>query len=250
MKKHELPVELPEAVRMNAERYISSLRELDEENLVSIVLYGSAARGEYVDGVSNINLLVVLRDDHIGQVKRMAEVSRQARKRHKIEPRFLSLEMIKTASDVLPIAFLDMQRCYWLLLGEDVLKDIMIEKHNLRYQCEYQLRFDFLRMRHVYLFTIHDSEMMADRLVRSFTHFLHLLKYIYLLHGEDFPLKHEDVIMGAKPRFGLNDDLMRRILDLKLNHKRVRRQEVETLFEGYLDLLQDSIRLVDDLEGS
>ena len=48
--------------RQRAEEFAGRLREAFGERLISVVLYGSAARGDYREGVSNINLLVVVRD--------------------------------------------------------------------------------------------------------------------------------------------------------------------------------------------
>lgn len=241
----EIPAGLPQAARSGLERYITSLRELFGENLISIILYGSAVRDDYTAGISNLNVQVVLQDARIEEAKKAAGVSRRARDKHAIEPRFMSLEAIKTASDVLPIAFLDMQERYIVLYGEDVLEDVVIERRNLRFQIEYQLRFILLRMRNRFLFSHHDWNLMASRLARSFTNFLHLLKSVYRLLEEEPPVHPEEIVARSAERFGLDHQLMSQILDLKLKRRRFGREEVETLFEGYLDLLQDVIQVVD-----
>lgn len=241
---------LPQAIRPGLEGYVASLDELFGEDLISVVLYGSAVRGDYVAGVSDVNILVVLRDARARAIKKAARASRLARNKHAIEPRFMSLETIETASDVLPIAFLDMQEHYVVLHGEDVLRDVVIDRHNLRFQCEYQLRFNLLRMRNLFVFSSHDRDRMALRLARSFTSFLHLLKSVYRLLGESPPIHPEEIVARSTERFGLDRELMSQILDLKLKRRRFSREEVESLFEGYLDLLHDVIRLVDQMETS
>jgi len=243
----ELLARLPPAARSALEKYVASLRELFGGNLLSIALYGSAARDDYAPGVSDLNVLIVLQDAHIQHVKKAAAITRRARERHAIEPRFMSLEMIQDASDVLPIAFLDMQEHYILLHGQDVLKDVVIEQRNLRAQCEYQLRFILLRMRNLYLFLSHDRTLMTRQLTNSFTSFLHLLKSLYRLQGEQPPTRHEQIIVRSAERFGLDQKAMAQMLDLKLKRKRFSRQEVEALFEGYLDLLEDTSSIVDKL---
>jgi hypothetical protein len=160
----------------------------------------------------------------------------------------MSLETIRTASDVLPMAFLDIQERYTVLYGPDVLEGMIIERYNLRFQCEYQLRFILLRMRNLYLFSYHDQELMAARLSRSFTSFLHLLKSLYRLLGETPPVHLEDVIARSAERFSLDYELMSQLLDLKRKQRRFRFQEIESLFEGYLDLLYDVVRIVDGME--
>jgi predicted nucleotidyltransferase len=245
--KRELPAGLPQAARSGLESYANSLRKLFGENLNSIVLYGSAARDDYVAGSSDLNVLVVLQDAHIKQVRKAANISRRARDKHSIEPRFMSLETLRTASDVLPIAFLDMQEQYSVLYGEDALQEVVVERRNLRFQCEYQLRFILLRMRNLFLFSSHDRNLMASRLSRSFTTFLHLLKSVYRLLEEEPPVRREEIVARSAERFGLDRELMDQLLDLKLKRRRFSREEVESLFEGYLDLLYDVIGVVDKM---
>jgi len=241
-----LPEGLPGAARLALERYISSLGELYGPNLLAVILYGSAARDDYVPGASNLNLLVVLQAARIEQVKKAAAVSRQARDKHGIEPRFMSLLMLKTASDVLPIAFLDMQEDYIVLHGEDVLKDIVIERRNLRYQVEYQLRFLLLRMSNQYLLASQDRDLLASHLNRSFTVFLHLLKSVFRLLGERPPARHGEIIARSAERFGLDRGMMELLLELKRG-RRFRQEDVEALFETYVDLLYDVILVVDGI---
>lgn len=243
----QLPVKLRPVTRSALERYVATLRRLYAENLVSVALYGSAACDDYVPDVSDINLLVILQDAHIKQVKLAADVSRQMRDKHAIEPRFMSLEMIKAASDVLPIAFLDMQEHYILLYGQDALKDVVIERGHLRGQIEYQLRFTLLRMRNLYLFSSQDQALMTRQLTTSFTNFLHLLKSLFRLRGEEPPARHEHIITRSVERLGLKGELLAQLLDLKLKRKRFNREQVEALYEGYLDLLEDTCATVDKL---
>jgi len=229
------------------ENYVKSLSELYGEDLISIILYGSAARDDYVAGVSNINILVVLEDAQIKEIKKARDISRQARNKFSIEPRFMSLETITIASDVLPIAFLDMQEQYSVLHGQDVLREITIERRYLKYQCESRLRFILMRMRNFYLFFSRDQKIMSARLVESFTYFLHLLKSIYRLQGDEPPIRQEEIVTRSAKRFNLDGNLMGKILDLKRKQRRFSREEVETLFEGYIDLIYDTIQLVDKI---
>jgi len=242
----EIAAMLPQSVQAGLDSYVTSLHTLYGDNLLSVILYGSAARGDYIAGVSDLNVLIVLRDAHIQQVKLAADLSIQARDKHAIEPRFMSLETIETASDVLPIAFLDMQEQYVVLHGDDVLNQVVIERRNLRFQCEYQLRFMLLRMRNLYLFSRRDQRLMAAHLSRSFTSLLHLLRSLYRLLDEPPPTHMEEVIARSAERFGLDHQLMGELLNLKRKQKRFHIEGVESLFEGYLDLLYDLIQVVDN----
>lgn len=243
-----IPADLPEKMQSGVARYLESLQEVFSDNLLSVLLYGSAARGEYVPGVSDLNLLVVLKDARTREVKKVADASKRAWDKYGIQPRFMSLETIRTASDVLPIAFLDIKEKYLLLFGEDVFQDVVIERKNLRYQCEYQLRFVLLRMRNRYVFSYGDPKRMASQLTASFTNFLYLLKSLFWLVGEEAPGRFTEVMSRSAERFGLDLQLMQEILELKRSPRSFNQEKIESLYEGYLDLLYDLTAVVDKME--
>ena len=52
---------LPQGFKRNIDEFVGSLRKLYSDDLVCVILYGSAASGELTEVHSNINLLVVLK---------------------------------------------------------------------------------------------------------------------------------------------------------------------------------------------
>ena len=47
---------------------VNGLRDLFADDLVSVILYGSAASGDYVPGKSDINFMIVVTDEGIGRI--------------------------------------------------------------------------------------------------------------------------------------------------------------------------------------
>lgn len=246
-KMTELPEALPKRFHSGLRDYIASLKDLFGENLISVILYGSAARDDHTRGISDLNILILLNDARIREIKKAAAACRHARKKYSVESRFMSLDTIKSASDVLPMAFLDMQEEYNVLYGKDLLKDIVIDHKNLRLQCEYQLRQTMMRLRNFYLFSPGSHKLTRSMLTRSFTSFLHLLKSIFRLLGEKPPLHKNDIVKQSVDRFNLNRNVMEDLLALKMKQRHFRQTETASLLEDYIDLLYDFIGYVDKL---
>lgn len=246
-KMTELPESLPGRVHSGLRQYIQALESLFGENLISVILYGSAARDDHVKGISDLNILILLNDARIRNVKKAASICRNARDKYAVESRFMSLDTIQSASDVLPMAFLDMQEEYKVLYGKDLLKGIAINHENLRMQCEYQLRYSMMNLRHFYLFSSGNHKRMQSVLVRSFTSFLHLLKSLFRLLGEKPPLHKNEIVDLSVDRFSLDRQVMEDLLALKMNQRRFRQNQLITLFEAYIDLLYGLIQYVDKL---
>ena len=54
---------MPQGFKRNIDEFVGSLRKLYSDDLVCVILYGSAASSELTEVHSNINLLVVLKKD-------------------------------------------------------------------------------------------------------------------------------------------------------------------------------------------
>ncbi|MFB0533745.1 MAG: nucleotidyltransferase domain-containing protein [Anaerolineae bacterium] len=236
---------LPSEARKGLEDFSQSLQETLGDNLAAVILYGSAALGDYIPGHSDLNVLVVLDDASVGKLKQAAKVVQQARRKRAIEPRFMSAEEMRRATDVLPISFLDMQENYAMLHGRDALAHLVISHENLRLQCESQLRVILLRMRHRFLYAIRDRQRLRTILSESFTKFLHILKTLYRLEGETPPTGKADIVAGAAERYGLDRDALTGLLELKLETRRFSQKELEELFEGYLSIVKAVTTQVD-----
>src|SRR3989338_5203534 len=116
---------LPQGLKKNADEFVAALRKFYSDDLVCVILYGSAASGELTEAHSNINLLVVLKKTDLPAL----EVSRRLvnhPSHRRIEPLFLTREYILDSSDVFPLEFLGMKDNHLCLYGPDVLKEVQI----------------------------------------------------------------------------------------------------------------------------
>src|SRR4029079_13451439 len=82
------------------------------EELISMVLYGSAATGDYHEKHSDLNVLCVLKEIEISQLERAAETLAWWMKQGQPAPVLLSVEEIERGADAFTIEFLDMRENY------------------------------------------------------------------------------------------------------------------------------------------
>ena len=101
--------------------YAKQLEGIFGSGLISLIVYGSAASGEFIDEHSDVNLLVVLDDDSLANLEKVSVLVNQ-KKFSRFIPVFFTQNYIKASSDVFPIEFLDMQENYALIFGKDVLQ--------------------------------------------------------------------------------------------------------------------------------
>lgn len=128
-----------------ARQFSASVRGVLEDRLESVVLYGSVARGEYIDGVSDINVMVLLDDIGARSLSALAPVVRSYRKK-RVHPIVVEHREWARAADVFAIELTEMQEWHDLLHGRDPLIGLLVQPSLLRLQAERELRGKLLQL--------------------------------------------------------------------------------------------------------
>jgi len=157
--------------------FISRLRLASGENLESVILYGSAADGEFHPDFSNINLLCVLREASFSALVAIAPALEWWTKQKHHEPLVLTHEELETSIDVFSIELLDMQQRHHVLFGADVLSGLKIPMHLHRAQLEYELRAKLILLRERLLLSANDKKQLWDLMLRSLSTFTTLFRH-------------------------------------------------------------------------
>lgn len=224
--------------------FTRNLEGIYGEELISVVLYGSGASGEFIESRSNLNLLVVLKDDSPGRLKMASGLARKPKFKC-INPLFLSREYINNSLDVFPIEFLDMKENYSVLSGEDLLKDISVDTRNLRFQCEQELKLKLIRLRQLFLLESANNPLLRQALFKAITSAMHILRNIIRLKGRQPPYLKDKILEEAASIFRIDKDCWSRILGAKNNRIKLAGGEIEDLFTGFLKDLENLAEAVD-----
>src|SRR2546428_4472574 len=108
--------------------------------LRSVVLFGSAARGDHHPAASDLNVIVVLESLDPSTLEALAPaVRRFVRKGHPI-PRLFSPGLIAASADSFPIEFVDIRGGHVVLHGDDPFGSVAIARDNLRLQLEREIK--------------------------------------------------------------------------------------------------------------
>src|SRR5581483_9383459 len=133
------------------DEFVKRIRDAGGPNLQSIILYGSAASGDFHSDLSDINLLCIVHDTSLRVLEALAPVIKWWTRRQPSSPLFMTRNELERSSDVFAIEFLDMRQRYRVLYGDDVLKDLDISMAHHRAQLEYELREKLLLLRQKFL---------------------------------------------------------------------------------------------------
>lgn len=138
---------LPAAARPAIQELASGLVAAAADNLAALVVYGSAARGGFEEGLSDIDVIIVLRDTALPQLVALSQPLLQARFKARIEAMVLKLQEIPEASDVFPLFYDDIRSRHVVVVGSDPFASLTISDTHRRLRIEQELREARIRMR-------------------------------------------------------------------------------------------------------
>jgi hypothetical protein len=241
---------LPTKVKEFVEPYATKLIQIHQDNLKCIMVYGSATQYEdFVPKRSNINLLVILGEINIQDLKKSAKLVTKGEQKKKIIPLFLTLRHINTSSDVFPIEFLEMKENNTLIYGEDVFKEVEISDGNIRLQCEEQLKGKLIRLRQAYLELGAKHRALEQLMIDSLTSLMPILRNLIRLKGKkEPPIKKRQIISTLSEEYDIAKSPLLKILESKLGITRLAKDEIEPIFEQYLEILQKLAIATDQLK--
>ncbi len=226
------------------QEFLEKLQDIYQDQLLSVTLYGSAVNGEFADKSSNLNLLVVLKSTDLQEIKKSTML---VSKFKMISALFLTQEYIESSLDIFPIEFLDMKDNYFLVYGNDILKDIQIDQRNLRFQCEHELKAKLIKLKQAYLISSNKILMLSGLLFLTFSSSLYILRNVLRLKGQTVAYLKSDVIKFLAQEFKIDSLLWEKVLAAKNKQIKLSKKEVEELFVGFVKDLELIVNIVDKL---
>jgi predicted nucleotidyltransferase len=217
-------------------------------DLISIMLYGSAASGDYIPGKSDINFMIVLSDQGIDSLDRTFDLIAKWKKRNVATPLFLTEAYVMTSLDVFPIEYLNFQNSYRLVYGKDILKDLSFDLEFLRMQCEREVKGKLLLLREAFLESQGKGKHLRQLITQSLGAFVVISNGLLHLKEKELPRHKRDVIRKVCQEFDMDGALFERLLDIKENKGKLSDPEISELFKRYLKEVQKLWKIVDTLE--
>lgn len=117
------------------------------DDLEALVVYGSAVRGGFHEGRSDIDLLVILRHDERSLLEKIGGLLLLARTSARIECMLLRGDELARQADVFPLLYDDVRSRHVLLHGKDPFSSLEISNAHRRLRIEQELRDARIRLR-------------------------------------------------------------------------------------------------------
>jgi hypothetical protein len=214
------------------------LREAAGEDLEALVLYGSAAGGDFRTGQSDLNLLCLLRRTDAACLSRLAPVVRWWRAQGQPDPWLFTLDELQRSADVFAIELLDIQRRHRVLFGPDHFSSLAVPMTLHRLQVERELRVSLIKLRQAYLGAAAGRKDVLRLMTDSLSTFATLFRHALMACGET-PAPHKrGVVEQAAATFGFEAAAVLAVLELREGHRKPPdAAETQALFASYLSAI-------------
>jgi len=234
-------------MRHQFDAFIDDLRTSHGTNLAAVILYGSAAAGDFVRQQSDYNLLVALHRITPKDLRAAQAPMREWSKLGHPVPVYFTVAELADAADVFPIEFHQMERARKILYGADVLANLEISDRNLRHQTEFELRSKLIQLRRRYIPASASVEGLTKLLAESLSSFVALFRAVLLIHGFEPPTAKREIVAATVRQLKLDGKSFEKIFEMRENNtsKSFDEKSANELFADYMSEIEKVIEAVD-----
>jgi hypothetical protein len=230
------------------EQLVDKLRKAFGAELVSVILYGSAAAGNHHEKFSDYNVLCVLTRITPADLRASEPIFRWWREQGNPSPLLLTETEVRTCTDCFAIEFYDIRETHRILHGADVVSNLDIDDSFYRAQVERELRAKLLRLRQKASGILSDKDVLRRLLIDSVSTFTVLFRHALILHGVKAPAVKREIVARAQETFGIDRAPFDALLDLREERSKPKEIDPEPFLAAYMREIERVIDAVDRLD--
>ena len=229
--------ELPREVREVLRDYLKAVSALFGSTLEAVILYGSAARGDFQSGRSNLNVLLLLGAHDGGCLSRYAKAHRRWSKEGIVAPLIVTEQELRDSLALFPLEYLELSRDHLVLVGRDPFVNLQTDLRHLSAQCLQEIRGNLLRVRQRFVEGGGTPEVIPVLLPLSITSLLPCLRGLTHVLGDAVTGSVEDVLGAVGGSLGMDVAPLLEAWQLKVGSISLGQAQLPQLFERYVSTL-------------
>lgn len=222
-------------------------RAVPKQVVRSVVLFGSAAAGDFVAGASRYDLLVVLEQLGLSELEALGPTIRQWHGAGNPLPLLFTPEQLTASTDAFAIEFLDMQQARSIVYGSDPIAGLAIDPAHVRMHLERELKGKSLALRDRYMLAAGDRRLIARLLTESVSTFLSLFRTAVRLYQPEAPKHKLDALHALTAHISVDPRPFLIVYDLKTGQRGMRGIDMPALFGQYWQAVETVTNAVDRL---
>jgi hypothetical protein len=239
---------IPEEIKKSIEPFLQDILSHRKEDIVSLYIIGSAVTRDFHIKYSDINTLIVVKEVKIPFFDFISTLGKRYGKKKIRAPLVITPDYINRSLHEFPLEFLEMKLVHQLAYGDDLLKDIKIEKADVRFQCERELKGRLENLCQGYIQAMGDRRVLTDLFVGTVSGYFPIFHGILFLYDHK-PLKAKNDVLCALEKY-LQEDMsvFTKLLEIKANNLRPPIETLKEIFKNLYHVIDDIARKVDEFK--
>jgi predicted nucleotidyltransferase len=233
--------------RETADKLVTEWSRIFGTRLRSALLFGSVARGEAIDGVSDVNVLLLIDTIDAATLKKASATTRMWIRSSREAPLLFEADQWVRAADVFAIEIADMRDAHETLFGTDALAACHTDEAAMRMQAERELRGKLLQLQTGLLVAADTPEDVGTLLMQSIPSFTTYMRTVLRLGGHAVPDNTPDVIMEGCAKVGGNAEAFRRVWEARRSKNKLKLAVDDPMVDAYYDTAEKLADFVDTL---
>jgi len=172
--------------------------------LTAVVLYGSAARGERIEGTSDHNVLVIVRTVTPASLRAAAAATAAWADSGNPPPLVITDAEWRSSRDVFAMEHADIDDRHRILAGALPRQAGPVDTNDLRHQLEFEAMGKLIRFRQGILACAGDPKLELELLVGAKSAVLVLFRTLLRVHGDAVPDDVAEVVRRTAARTGFD----------------------------------------------
>ncbi|MCL4501133.1 MAG: hypothetical protein M1438_04675 [Deltaproteobacteria bacterium] len=240
---------LSPSLREKISPFFHEILEKSSTPIDSIYLVGKVLTEDFREGVSKIDSVIVLKQMDLAFLDILAPLGKKYGQQGIAAPLIMDPVYICNSVDVFPLEFLNLKLLHQVIYGKDLFASLVIDKHELRYQCERELKGKLLWLHRIYVSAMGDRKVLAGDIVRHFDGYLPLFRGLAHLMGQAPAAGLKAAVDQVGQLTGLATEVFEEICAIKQNQTQPAKEEISQLFEKFYRATAKLAEAVDGLQA-
>ena len=228
--------------------FFHEILEAAAANIHSLYLVGGVLTEDYQEGASKIDSVIMLRKMDLAFLDILARLGQNYGKKGIAAPLIMDPAYLHSSVDVFPLEFFNFKLLHHALYGEDLLAGLEIDRQELRYQCERELKGKLIWLHRIYVSAMGDKKVLTADIVRHFAGYLPLFRGILSLLGQTPATGLKGALEQLDEMTGMETAVFEEIYDIQKNLTQPSKEEISQLFGRFYRATERLAEVVDGLQ--
>jgi predicted nucleotidyltransferase len=214
----------------------------------SIYIIGSAVTSDFDEKTTDVDSLIVLQEMVLDIFDFIAPIGKKYGKKRIRAPIIMTNDYIRTSLEVFPIQFLNMKTINKHVYGEDVLKNITIEKSDLRLVCERELKGWIQNLGQAYIKSLGNNRILRELYVSFLSSYIPIFRAVLFLYDRELPQGRNGVLDEFEEVMDIKMNVFRELVKIKTLKYKPSHTDLKKDFHDIYNALDSIAKKVDELE--